>query len=362
MWPRCRSGAVGSKPTLTTSGRPVAADRSSFEPELGGADHVHAALGEIGELFVDSHGGSGWLVCRARSSARSGSADSRRRAARDLSAAGHAAYYDACVPADVRRSGAATCSRGSPPSASAPPTGAAAHGFLYERHHVDVTRDDAARRRAAGRARRAAHRVPHRPPPQRHRVARAHRTRRSSLLMAEQPDLIVLGGDYVTWGDSGEATGTSSSRPPSLAALSAPHGVFAVLGNHDDDRDMPAALAARGHRGPARRAHAADDPRRAARPRRHPLLDARGRGHRARSRAARRQRRSCSPTPRRGWPRRGAACRSCSAATPTAARSCCPGSAPSPRGASRSSPARAPREHRGLRQPRRRHGLRPRFA
>ena len=28
-----------------------------------------------------------------------------------------------------------------------------------------------------------------------------------------------------------------------LAPLRAPHGVFAVLGNHDDDRDMPAALA-----------------------------------------------------------------------------------------------------------------------
>jgi predicted MPP superfamily phosphohydrolase len=27
--------------------------------------------------------------------------------------------------------------------------------------------------------------------------------------------------------------------------LTAPHGVFAILGNHDDDRDMPAALAKR---------------------------------------------------------------------------------------------------------------------
>ena len=31
-----------------------------------------------------------------------------------------------------------------------------------------------------------------------------------------------------------------------LAPLAAPHGVLAVLGNHDDDRDMPAALAAKG--------------------------------------------------------------------------------------------------------------------
>jgi predicted MPP superfamily phosphohydrolase len=29
-----------------------------------------------------------------------------------------------------------------------------------------------------------------------------------------------------------------------LAPLTAPHGVFAILGNHDDDREMPAALAA----------------------------------------------------------------------------------------------------------------------
>ena len=32
-------------------------------------------------------------------------------------------------------------------------------------------------------------------------------------------------------------------------AAAAPHGVFAILGNHDDDRDMPAALARRGIRG-----------------------------------------------------------------------------------------------------------------
>jgi uncharacterized protein len=31
-----------------------------------------------------------------------------------------------------------------------------------------------------------------------------------------------------------------------LAPLSAPFGVIAILGNHDDDRDMPAALVAKG--------------------------------------------------------------------------------------------------------------------
>jgi len=62
------------------------------------------------------------------------------------------------------------------------------------------------------------------------------------LLMEARPDLIVLGGDYVTWGDR-QYVGSSSEA---LALLSAPHGVFGILGNHDDDQDMPAALTARG--------------------------------------------------------------------------------------------------------------------
>ena len=73
--------------------------------------------------------------------------------------------------------------------------------------------------------------------------------------MAERPDLIVLGGDYVTWGGP---RATSTPAADALAALSAPHGVFAILGNHDDDRDMPAALDGEWLRGAARRAHAPD--------------------------------------------------------------------------------------------------------
>jgi hypothetical protein len=61
-----------------------------------------------------------------------------------------------------------------------------------------------------------------------------------SLMAAARPDLVVLGGDYVTWGDR-QYVGPSAQA---LGALSAPHGVFAVLGNHDDDHDMAAALAA----------------------------------------------------------------------------------------------------------------------
>lgn len=65
----------------------------------------------------------------------------------------------------------------------------------------------------------------------------------AALMMSERPDLIVLGGDYVTWGDR------VFVRPcaEALGPLGAPLGVYAVLGNHDDDRDMPAALAGRGY-------------------------------------------------------------------------------------------------------------------
>jgi predicted MPP superfamily phosphohydrolase len=60
--------------------------------------------------------------------------------------------------------------------------------------------------------------------------------------MNEHADVIVLGGDYVTWGDR-RFVGPAAEA---LAPLSAPHGVFGILGNHDDDHDMPAALAKNG--------------------------------------------------------------------------------------------------------------------
>jgi predicted MPP superfamily phosphohydrolase len=62
-----------------------------------------------------------------------------------------------------------------------------------------------------------------------------------TLLMHDKPDLIVLGGDYVTWGDR-RFVGPSAEA---LGGLTAPHGVFGVLGNHDDDHDMPVALGSR---------------------------------------------------------------------------------------------------------------------
>src|SRR5262249_54441273 len=60
-----------------------------------------------------------------------------------------------------------------------------------------------------------------------------------SMLMGERPDLVVLGGDYVTFHDRDFVAPSAEA----LAPLSAPHGVFAILGNHDDEHDISAALA-----------------------------------------------------------------------------------------------------------------------
>lgn len=120
-------------------------------------------------------------------------------------------------------------------------TGTFVHGFLYGRQDIEVTRETLAVSglppALAGlkvgflsdihRSETVAHEL----------IDTAVR-----MLLAEQPDLIVLGGDYVTWGDRRYVQPAADA----LAPLAAPHGVFAVLGNHDDDRDMPAALAARG--------------------------------------------------------------------------------------------------------------------
>jgi predicted MPP superfamily phosphohydrolase len=70
-------------------------------------------------------------------------------------------------------------------------------------------------------------------------VPRRDVERAVATINATNPDLIVLGGDYVTWGDRGYVGAVAEI----LGDLHAPNGVFAVLGNHDDDRDMPAALA-----------------------------------------------------------------------------------------------------------------------
>ncbi len=115
--------------------------------------------------------------------------------------------------------------------------GAGTYGFAYERHDLEVTRATVP---VAGLPRALAglrvglitdlHRSLF--------VSHDDVSRAAAALMAEQPDLIVLGGDYVTWGDRNYIDPAADA----LAPLSAPHGVFGILGNHDDDHDMPAAL------------------------------------------------------------------------------------------------------------------------
>jgi predicted MPP superfamily phosphohydrolase len=73
-------------------------------------------------------------------------------------------------------------------------------------------------------------------------VPAADVARAVSLATSLSPDLVLLGGDYVTAGDRRFAGAVAEL----LAPLSAPNGVFAVLGNHDDDRAVPAALERRG--------------------------------------------------------------------------------------------------------------------
>jgi len=120
-------------------------------------------------------------------------------------------------------------------------TGASAYGFLYARHQLGVTRESigVSGLPAALDGLRIG------------LLTDIHRSRWVShedvsdavtMLMAERTDLIILGGDYVTLLDR-QYVGPAADA---LAPLSAPNGVFAILGNHDDDHDMPAALAKNG--------------------------------------------------------------------------------------------------------------------
>jgi len=62
------------------------------------------------------------------------------------------------------------------------------------------------------------------------------------LMQSQSVDVLVLGGDYVSNFDLRFAEPVAEL----LADLAAPLGVFAILGNHDDDRVVPGALARRG--------------------------------------------------------------------------------------------------------------------
>lgn len=119
--------------------------------------------------------------------------------------------------------------------------GAGVYGFAYERNRLTVTR--------------ATIGLPHWPAELEglrigiltdvHHsalVSQQHVFDAAQALMAERPDLIALLGDFVTWGDRFYAEGCAEA----LGQLSAPQGVFAILGNHDDERAVPGALARRG--------------------------------------------------------------------------------------------------------------------
>jgi uncharacterized protein len=119
--------------------------------------------------------------------------------------------------------------------------GAVAHGYLYERFRIGLTRDTlevSGLPAALSGLRIGLVTDLHRSDTVTHEII----DQAVQLLMREAPDLIVLGGDYVTWGDRRFVTPAAEA----LAPLTAPHGVFAILGNHDNDHDMPPALSAKG--------------------------------------------------------------------------------------------------------------------
>ena len=68
-------------------------------------------------------------------------------------------------------------------------------------------------------------------------------SRAVALLKDASPDIIVLGGDYISFFDRAYVSPVAELLAP---LASAPEGSFAVLGNHDDEKEMPAALTSRG--------------------------------------------------------------------------------------------------------------------
>lgn len=120
--------------------------------------------------------------------------------------------------------------------------GVAAYGTSYERHRITrVTRDLAVRGLPAaldglrvGMITDIHHSSV---------VSADDVTRAVGLLNEAAPDIVVLGGDYVSFFDR-EYVGPVAELLAPLA--NAPHGSFAVLGNHDDEKDMAPALSSRG--------------------------------------------------------------------------------------------------------------------
>src|SRR6266581_3068399 len=111
-------------------------------------------------------------------------------------------------------------------------SGGGAYGYVYERHKLEVTRATlpvVGLAPALGGLRIGLLTDVHRS----RWVSHDDVARAVARLMDERPDLIVLGGDYVTWGGGSNHEYVRPSAD-ALQPLSARYGVFGILGNHDD--------------------------------------------------------------------------------------------------------------------------------
>ena len=120
--------------------------------------------------------------------------------------------------------------------------GVGAYGAVYERHHIErITRDITVRGLPPaldglriGMITDVHHSA----------VVPADDVTRAVMLLKEAaPDIVVLGGDYISFLDRTYASPVAELLAP---LTNAPLGSFAVLGNHDDEREVPAALSSRG--------------------------------------------------------------------------------------------------------------------
>ena len=120
--------------------------------------------------------------------------------------------------------------------------GVAAYGFAYERRQITrITRDIAVRGLPPALA---GLRIGMITDVHHSAVVSADDVTKAVLLLKESaPDIVVLGGDYVSFFDRTYVAPVAELLAP---LAHAPHGSFAVLGNHDDEKEVPAALTSRG--------------------------------------------------------------------------------------------------------------------
>jgi predicted MPP superfamily phosphohydrolase len=120
-------------------------------------------------------------------------------------------------------------------------TGTLGHGYWWERHALGVTRVDLPMSGLPGGL--DGLRIGFITDLHHSEIVSADEVSQAvALLIAEGPDLAVLGGDYVSFADRRFMAPVAER----LAALEAPQGIFAIVGNHDDERNMPAELRRRG--------------------------------------------------------------------------------------------------------------------